>query len=327
VLYDDLCSQLITAEDLGHTELNVLSEVFQNKYKLRRDANTGILLESETRVLLTDITKKRYSSLYIIEADINITVTDDIKNAKPHPYNEKEILKRKVTENNDSFLGINFHVELVDNETLIGNRFLIFNRTPYTVSPIRDESRRSGAYLSVYDKITKEITTEFYRLAEIEEGLGLYKTIEEAATNGDVKSALAEKIADLNHQIALESTKVKSLEVESNSVKHRNAMELLEKQKALAEKELENKLLKQELENERAARESVIESEKAKLDAEKIRMDKEALRMKEEYDSRKYQREDYYESRSHSRKDTSEVMKMVPTVLSLIAVGFALYKS
>lgn len=50
------------------------------------------------------------------------------------------------------------------------------------------------------------------------------------------------------------------------------------------------------------------------------------LQEKSDFESRSRERVDYYDSRSYSRKDTSEMLKIIPAVISVVALGFAIFK-
>ena len=93
------------------------------------------------------------------------------------------------------------------------------------------------------------------------------------------------------------------------NLKHKGAVEALELTKVVNESKAE--VLEVQRQNE------IL---KSKLAEEKLKRDN-------EYDEKKKQRDDYYDDRSSKRKDTSEIIKWVPTIIgAAIAVAAILFK-
>lgn len=185
-----------------------------------------------------------------------------------------------------------FLIEIVDNENIIKERFTFacnqVLRIPTTVDPLRT----SGVWVSEVRDIGQTVSrteTNRYTFEEAQTKFGLYPTVEEAQTSGNPE--MISKVAFQENQRVIES-----LKQGTEQLRAQYAAEELERKQQFQAIELELKHKVTGLENE--ARERAAEM----------------LKMKDELEKRKLVRDDYYDSRSSDRKDTSELIKFIPAV-------------
>jgi hypothetical protein len=201
-------------------------------------------------------------------------------------------------------------VELIDNENNITNRYMYVARQLLELPARRDQTKQSGVYFTtaVHDKDgDTNMDPKFYSFEDAEEALGLFKTKEEAMTGGNPEFIAKTKYAE--QEAALRDAQ-RELEKVKNDHKiaeqHR-----LEKMAAL----------KHDLEEKQLYMKEKINDLEHNLEKTKKRNSE----LKEESDSRKLTRADYYEERSYERKDSSELIKFVPALI-VGAIGmFALF--
>lgn len=186
--------------------------------------------------------------------------------------------------------------EIIDNENMIKERFTYACNTVLRLPAIKDINRTSGIYVSNIRDVgqTTSITdTICYTLLDAEKKFGLYCTKEEALTNGN---------PELIAKSLVERTK---LELEE----FKNKVSIGESENRQLESEYKRRLLL--IESEQKEKMLIMETDNKVKTAE-------ILKLKEEIDRRKLIRDEFYESRSQERKDTSEMIKFIPAVL----IGF-----
>jgi hypothetical protein len=124
--------------------------------------------------------------------------------------------------------------------------------------------------------------------------MGLYKTAEEAEAHGDLKTKMELELVTMKQTLANNELRLKEAQSNMNATK-------VELETLKIERDKELSLLKSDI-------------------------DKNNLIHKAEYERSSRERDDYYDSRSSSRKDSSEFVKMIPAVISVVALGFALFR-
>lgn len=212
--------------------------------------------------------------------------------------------------------------EIVDNYTNIGERYFFSGKEVLRINSIEDPTRACGLYVYRYNvTLNGEASCEIrkYLLENPEEyGIkdkthvtdfdkgcvkhGLFKTAAEAKTSGNPEIIESK-------ELEMEKTRRKEAERQLEDLKHEGALASHELSKAINASKAE--LLEAQRQNE------IL---KNKLAEEKLKRDN-------EYDEKKKQRDDYYDDRSSKRKDTSEIIKWVPTIIgAAIAVGAILFK-
>lgn len=211
---------------------------------------------------------------YHIPTDLLISVKP-LKEASAHPFSKSAVTTIKPQESISS-VGIDYLI--IDNDSLISDRFVLLNNEVYKISPRKDKSRDNGVYVSKYrydartrTKVNHSI--EYHNLIESDEKLGLFKTYEEALTCGNVAKSLEKDLLEIKIKL-----KNKDLELE-------------QLRQEIEQKNLFNKDILNDKEHERKdkslSRDEFIESLRAQHEREKFDLNTRLERQKAENDSKK----------------------------------------
>lgn len=195
-----------------------------------------------------DAFRDNNSCLYCVKRDVVVS-TKDINSASAHPASADtvlgdELILMKQNSINESDFAL--RLEIVDNNDLIGDRYTYSLGEVRRIKAKKDPSKISGIY---YHRIVRDtftvnnctIVTEVYGIKEAEEKFGLFNSRSEAQEGGDLKEARKKEILDLQHKIEL-------MKKEQEREKHEQDMQQMEKDK-------KNKLLQQEIEDQKAKNE------------------------------------------------------------------------
>ena len=221
---------------------------------------------------------------------------------QPHP-NSAEGRKRKTTAAAEALrmeYGFIYWIELIDNLGKEGNRFVSICNQVYQIAAKADKNRADGVYI-VSSAATNgtlnpnETITEFKSYEEAERDNGLYRTYVLAASSGDVAGLRKQELADLAH---------------ANEVERQNYQR--EKQRHDAEMEEKNRELKN-LEHERTLTNRALDD----------------LKRNQEYISeiQRQHLKDQMDKKSTDRKDTSELIKFLPTILAAVGTILMAWKA
>jgi hypothetical protein len=251
-----------------------------------------------------DQLKQHGQSVYHHETDILVSMLTS--NFVPlHPYSE-EGRNVKMMEDTPVKVGgesFGYCVEIVDNTGRFGDRFVNIANQVYRVRTKRDVTRRDGIYIGSSDPDEGELFNGSYSVNRIpldapdHEKYGIFKTYEEAKTLGDLTQAQKRALADVEFATT-------HLKRELEQEKHRHSREMAEIEHDLKVSEARAK----EAELIRDRREAELKEERAR--AEHL-LAIERLRLK-----------DKFEERSMDRKDRSEIVKMLPTII--VGIGAAI---
>jgi hypothetical protein len=241
--------------------------------------------------------------IYFEQGDVVISTfpTDE---TPPHP---ESIVGRELAAIRDQGTGdgiLNLMVEIVDNKGWIGEKYANIFGKAYKVVPIKDSRRSDGVYLTgnrsmcdtarlVRDTVSVwnyNTCTPNYK-GDDAAPIKLYASPEDALTLGNAQSILDEQLKQ--KAFDLEVLKGK-LEEDKLAIKREHEEWKYEADKRSKELDQQHAEHKQRLE---------------KFNLERETLAKEVERA----------RKDHYDSRSHGRKDTSEVLKFLPIILSGIA--------
>lgn len=237
--------------------------------------------------------------------DFDIILSLDPNNIPAHPkYRVQEPIddKRKYSEdivNFDSNEIISLY--LVDPDRVVSDLYVYLAGSVSYVVRKELPLNATGLYVRVLDEKGKYSTTT-YSPEEISKLKWVHRTREEAASHA---------IRDGDIAVELQKAKLATKKDTINEVEKRGQLDLV----------------KIELEKEILLRKSIEErfaSERAK-DAEENERMLEAL--DREYKSQQLEVKDLYEARSHKRKDTTEVIKVVPTILAGALTAFVAMKA
>lgn len=283
-------------------ELEVLKDVYLKHTRNPRNKLQPLKVFLDVSLRRDDLAK--LCPFYVNNRDVTLSI-GGIDTAEVHPFSRPEYLVQYFERMAKGDGATSFTIELVDNESTISDRYMLFGGRLMEIKPMVDVERESAAYFIEYSA-DGSIDVKIFPLDELEEKLGLYKTREEAISAGDVKALRQEEIAKVQHDLQLKSVELANLQAEYKKKEMAYQEEVLNAKRSLGEIEIENKRLK------------------AELDSRKAALDQEMASLKADYERKSMAEKDYYESRSHMRKDSSEIWKFVAP-LAVGALGaFAL---
>ena len=240
------------------------------------------------------VVEKNSGVIYIADLDLVVSVCDDERHAI-HPYSPSSeryrLIEAEANVNNPDSFG--YALYLVSNNRTVSDKYINVGGKVYRVPSIENKSLRDGVYLcssGTVDGRDQRPTplTEYYSYEQAFEELHLYNDPETALRLGD--------------QLAAREKELKELQMR------------------LKEQEHDHKIERLELEHDLAL-------EKQKLD--RLRLEQEQRYAQEEHERkmRALRDKEYYESRSTARKDSSELLKMIPIIITgAVAIGAAIAK-
>lgn len=275
----------------------------------------GVIKNSLEYHLTTNEIERLGGNLYLNEMDIVVSSMHEHLRA-PHPYSEKAIRNDLISgdPNINEIESFGFSLRIVDSLKIFGNRFININNKIYKVPVNTTANMPDGVYLSSSGTVDSDHSlikpiAKRYDFEEADEALGLYKTIEEAKTLGDIFAQREQEIKETAFHIKEMEMNMKKAKLERDDYFDNKRM-LLEEQRQ--EDDLHRK------------REEAI-------------MARKLLRAKEELAEMEHRRnvimletKDRYEHRSMERKDSGEIIKFLPVVVTGILalfVAFSKFKS
>jgi hypothetical protein len=226
------------------------------------------------------------NSMYLTQLDLVVsTLQGDY--APYHPFSR--LGTRDIILQNDPAVvspeNFSYGIRLVDKQNRFGRQFMNIAGEVFAIRPITKSEMADGVYLSgcgaVSDSgLSSAPRCTYLTFEQAREKLGLYHTVEEAATRGNPK-AVDDRLKQAYDREVLQS--------KINERERQEALEILKHEEAMAE-------------SRRKAAQIKLDEE---LAAEKHRRDMEALARKEEY-----------EQKSHERRNWGELLKYAPIVMS-----------
>lgn len=292
----DIERVLSAIDETATSELKAMREAFSVEIKGNKYEGARIILDYG---LTLDELRKFGGTVYYSELDCVVSLLP-FEQVPPHPYSEEGRQQQVVAGSVLSpELGFGYSVEIIDNAAKYGERYLNIGGTVYKVVPKKDYSRRNGIYVLSNQFDPEQLDADpmevkFYDFANAEE-IGLYRTFDEALHRGDIQTARKQEIATLEHEITMRKS-----ELARERQKHEREM--------LA---LETKLKEQTTEAERR-------SQEFKELRERMEHDRELERQRTK---------DFYESRSYVRKDSSEAVKIIPSIVMGLGAVFMAIKA
>lgn len=223
---------------------------------------------------------------------------------------------------------------IVDNSSLIGERYINYAGTVRNVPRVTDSYKQNGFYLLSVDASKVMEPEVFVPIGEIDKLEYIFKTHEEALVGANLKAQYADKLESLKMTQNLDSFNAKSeyekqlreldLEAKRNAlqfeeIRAKNQLELEAQKADMTRQELQRKLdyeaLVTQLKVENEKRKQDTETHKFSYDQTRHHMDSSSLYMKKEYEQGKYERD-----------STIETIKTVGAVAGLVAGGYVLFK-
>ena len=254
-------------------------KIFRNAFSCNQVSNTrfrGINFVVEYPIA-HHVLEDYGGAVYFKEIDTVIAI--ERVECPDHPYSyEAEMLGTSTVVSGESpMYGLNIDIYINDPHNRYGERYVNLFGKVYCVRTVKLHDRREGIYLN---KMINGIShSVFIGFDEAEKEISLYRVEDDALTNGHVEIVLKKNLAELEHN------------------------------NLVLKKELEqSKLTLQQREVEIAASKMELDKEKEEW---KTRKEKEDLDRKSEYERMK----DFYDRRSFERKDRTEALKYIPTLM------------
>lgn len=285
-------------------EIEIMRAMLDAHYSARRFDHG--LIQIDYTISIDDF-MDHGGSLYHHDLDMVFSINGDA-GCPHHPYSRQGQTERIIDESIAGQLAatgevsLAYGIEIIDNMRKYGPRFINIGGSVYRVVPKKDYRRQDGVYITtngVPDNTvaSSEINVRQYTLEDAGGKLGLFLTYEEAANSGDTVGARKQEILAMDHELAkmrADSQRERfEMDREMADITHRAKVADAERDQAVREKEAIQK----------------------QLDFERKRFEHDVamatIRAKEEY-----------ETRSQARKDTGEVIKILPTLI--LGVGTAI---
>ena len=195
-------------------------------------------------------------------------------------------------------------VEIIDNDDTLQDRYMYAGKQIMKVMPTKDRDRPSGVYYTIanHDRLDNiHIEPHYFSFDEAESHIGLYKTQEQALSGGNPELLVKTRLVQMESDTQVFKAENLKLKEEFNNRELAHKSELANIQARLD-------LLKGETDRAKAETERQLEDKR-----------RENAVLMEQLKARSAVRSDYYEERSVSRKDDSELWKYLP----MVAVGIA----
>ena len=237
-------------------------------------------------------------SAYLQELDLVVATTSKAYNVV-HPFSATG--QNLITSLDDNIDGFHYRVIINDPFGQFGERYVNVNDNVFRVRLTVDNTIKPGVYVYTKDECKNNnlyspgFGSQFYTFDEADKNIPLYSTAHLAASLGDahykqeqaiktMEGQAKERLAELNLRKIELDTELKNMEY-----KHKQETLTLES---------ENIRLKDELDREKSMREQQTQRDKF------------------EYDKLTRRDKDFFEKRSYERKDASEFLKWIPSIIT-----------
>lgn len=282
-------------ENTTNPTINAIKAIVKdNAVKLSTIGNEYII---EYVIRHSTLSKNNFAIYY---SDLNIVLakTDKVYNLV-HPLSA--VGQNLVVTLGENVTGFQYRVIINDPYNEYGERYVNINGAVFKVRRTVDHLIKPGVYVHGNDQcgdngqFVTGIGNDYYTFAEADQSIPLYGTVHLAASLGDMNYKQTQEIKEQESEVKsrLAELGLKKIEMETKlknmEYKHKTDQMKLE---------AENLRLKDELEREKQLREE------------------QANRAKHEYESQAREDKAYYERRSYERKDTNELLKWIPAVLT-----------
>lgn len=285
--------------NVGDDELEAFHRLFIESAQNQKQAHTfnnRRQMSTRSEIPISDITSTN-GAVYIPAVDVVICFSE-VADSIVHPYSSygQKLLASELSEDHQGFL---YNLTIVDNNGVFGARFINISGKVFKIKPVQDFSRRDGVFLTSKDEYISDgnyiesNVFEYHDFATAEKAFNLWKD-----------AISARELGDLNH---MKQTQIREREHELKKLEQDMKAEGLEAQ-----------IRKQQLEAE-------IKAKELKHEEEIAQMKRDNALLKEELERAKIRRDDYthrtkaeYEYVQAQRKDTADMLKWIPTVISSV---------
>jgi len=290
----------------------ILVELVQRGDQIHRHGKRKFSLDYH--ITLDDI-ESRGGSVYLNNLDRVVSTLQG--NFVPHhPYSDIAV-RNQLVENDPNINDVasfGYSLRIVDSHNHYGDRYVNINNQVYKVPVVTSSSMPDGVYLTSSGTVEGNYqyarpVSKRYSFEEADDALRLYKTVEDAKTFGDV---IAEKEKELKEL----------------SVKLKEREQRLREEKMERESEFER--FKQQIAREQAEEDAQRKAEESRATQRMSRLKEEIAELEHQRTVEMLKRKDTYESRSLERKDSSEMVKFLPAVVTgalALFVAFSKFSS
>ncbi|WJJ55119.1 hypothetical protein [Xanthomonas phage RTH11] len=200
-----------------------------------------------------------------------------------------------------------YGVYIRDRDHQYGNRFININGSVYSVPVIEDEDEEiDGVYRITCGRTSsnfapKRVLTEYYTFEEADEKLGLYQTYNEANTLGKPEERFKR-----DYEERIQTLRIEELRLKEERTASEREFEQIRDNYRRAQMQYDHELKRLDQINRLYA---------AELERREQRHKHEMLMLKE-----------IAEINGHGRREATEILKLIPTVLTTVATYVAAYK-
>lgn len=260
--------------------------------------------------------------LFLQNIDLQVSILDEAS-THAHPYSITGQRNRDAHQFLESFTdqGLFYGLYIRDRGREYGERYVNVNGSIHKVPVVDgDPDDRDGVYIVTKGLLksqhnSKRVKVEHYTFEEADEKLGLYRTYNEAITLGKPEERLKRDLEDRRQE--LEDRKIE--------LEERKQQWVLEEMEAKRERVLLERALEKERDDMRIA---MLQYEK-----QQQRINQLNKLMAAALDRREmiYRREmailkDILDERGHERRESMEIIKLIPTIITTVATYAALIK-
>lgn len=274
-----------------------------------------------------------HDRVYVQGSDIVFSYRPDMM-ARPHP-NTEQGFNLALIQNNEAIQGYSgVFIQVIDNTREIKSLFYYAGRQIVEVPANVDAGLKSGVYVRIAGQTASgySIRDEFYSFKEAEENIGLYRTQDEARTNGDPESLVKLEAIRLATEDRTRARELEELKHQHDREKHEYEMEKIAHAKELAALTQENKKLSDALElaSQRRDYEFMVAKQNREVSHVEVKQENDFKKqyVDDYFDRKKKKRSDKYDKRSTGMKMLGDLVKVLPAiVLGIIGVVTLFRKS
>lgn len=246
--------------------------------------------------------------LFLQNLDLQVSVLDQASTA-PHPFSIQGQRNRDAYEFKQDMApkGVFYGVYIRDRDRQFGHRFININGTVYGV-PVLDteDDALDGVYCITSGRTTssfvpQRVYTEFYTFDEADEKLGLYQTWAEASALGDPEGRFKRE-----HEERIQTLKLEELAFKEERAASEREFEQLRDAYRRAQMEYDFELKRLDQVNRLYAAEL---ERRDQMNRYQMTVLKEVM-----------------EINGHGRRESTEILKLIPTVLTTVATYVVAYK-
>lgn len=290
----DVEKLLVQVRSDANSELKAMKEAIEVQSSKSRHG--GTLLTLDYPVTIQEL-KKYGGAVYYSELDQVVSILPQ-SDSPAHPYSEMG--RQQYVQDTHGFkplAGFNYNLEIVDNTRMMGARFVNINGSVFPLHPIVAYGRRDGVYVrtsgAVDDHGQHQSVVKRLSYSTGMEELGIFKSQEEASALGDLVAR--RKIQEAETEAVL------------SKLKH------------------DVVVAKQSWELEKLEKEKELRADEEERERRQVAVNRDRERQVHDLELRRFEVKDHYESRSYVRKDSSEVVKSLPTaIMGLGAIVMAI---